>query len=154
MKRLFMLFGFLMLLIVPAFMQDTIMDTIVVIPPVLEDAPTDLFDAINLNKWLANLALLVGVVTFFATLVNGLLKTDKSWIRKAVAWVLALILVVIGKIFGIGFVEELNWIMVVVAAALAGFGANGLFDVPGLQNAWYLIESLLGNMFAKDKLEK
>ncbi len=61
---------------------------------------------------------------------------------------------VIGKIFGIGFVTDLTWLMVVITAALAGFGANGFFDMPGIQNAWYLLESLLGSAFAKEKLRK
>ena len=145
-----MLFGFLVLLLIPVLSQG---DSIVVVPPVDVPIPDDFFDAVNLQKWLLTLTALVGVVTFFATLVNGLLKTDKSWPRKAVAWVIALILTLAGKIFGIGFVAEITWIMVVVTAALAGLGANGMFDVPGLQNLWYVIESVLGNIFAKKKLD-
>lgn len=147
MKKLMLLFGFLVLLLVPAFMQDTI----VVVPPV--DIPDDFFDAVNLQKWLLTLTAMVGVVTFFATLVNGLFKTDKSWPRKAVAWAIALILAAAGKIFGIGFIAEITWVMTIVTAVLAGLGANGMFDIPGLQSAWYLIESLLGSVFAKKKLE-
>ncbi len=147
MKKWIMFIITMVLIAVPVLSQG---DSIVVVPPL--DVPTDLFDAINLQKWLLTLTALVGCVTFFATLVNGLLKTDKSWPRKAVAWVISLILVVIGKIFGIGFVAEITWVMVVVTAALAGLGANGMFDVPGLQSAWYLIESLLGSVFAKKKL--
>jgi len=146
MKRLMMLFGFLVLLLVPLLSQDSL----VVVPPV--DVPVDFFDAVNLQKWLLTFTLLVGCVTFFATLVNGLFKTDKSWPRKVVAWVVSLLLVLAGKIFGIGFVAEISWIMVVVTAALAGLGANGMFDIPGLQSVWYIIESLLGSMFAKKKL--
>ena len=139
------------LLIIPMAAVFSQGDTIVV-PPV-GDVPDDFFDAINLQKWLLTFTALVGCVTFFATLINGLLKTDKSWIRKAVAWVISLLLVLAGKIFGIGFIAELSWLMVVVTAALSGLGANGMFDVPGLQNALYLIESLLGSVFAKKKLE-
>lgn len=142
-----MLFGFLVLLFVPVFSQG---DSIVPVDPT---APVDLFDALNLQKWLTNFALLVSVTTFFATLINGLIKAEKSLIRKIVAWVVCAILVVIGKIFTIGFVGELDWIMVAVTVALGGVGANGLFDVPGLQSFWYLIESLLGNIKAKKKLE-
>jgi len=146
MKRLMMLFGFLVLLFVPVLSQDST----VVVPP--GELPVDFFDAVNLQKWLGTFALLVACVTFFATLLNGLFKTDKSWIRKAVAWIVALLLALAGKIFGIGFIAELDWIMTLVVAVLAGLGANGLFDIPGLQNALYLIESVLGSVFAKKKL--
>ncbi len=150
-KYLMFVFAFLLLPIAAVLSQG---DTIVVVPPVNVPIPDDFFDAVNLQKWLLTLTALVGVVTFFGTLINGLFKTDKSWIRKVVAWVVAAILVVIGKIFGIGFVEELSWIMVLVTAALAGLGANGMFDVPGLQSVWYIIESLLGSVFAKKKLNE
>jgi len=148
-KYLIFVFALLIIPMAAVFSQG---DTIVVVPPV--DVPEDFFDAINLQKWLLTLTALVGCVTFFATMINGLLKTDKSWIRKAVAWVISLLLVLAGKIFGIGFIAEITWIMVIVTAALAGLGANGMFDIPGLQNAWYLIESLLGSVFAKKKLEE
>ena len=150
-KNLVFLIALLLLPIAVVFSQG---DTIVVPPVVDVPIPDDFFDAINLQKWLLTLTAMVGVITFFATIVNGLLKTDKSWIRKAVAWVIAVLLAVAGKIFGIGFIAEITWIMVVVTAALAGLGANGMFDVPGLQSAWYLIESLLGSVFAKKKLNE
>jgi len=144
-KRFLMLIGFLVLLLVPVLSQDTIVPT----DPAV---PADLFDALNLNKWLADFSLLVSVTTFFAVLFNGLLKIEKSLLRKIVAWAVCAILAVIGKLFTIGFVGELDWIMVAVTVALGGLGANGLFDVPGLQSFWYLIESLLGNLKAKKKL--
>lgn len=134
-----MLIGLLALILVPVFSQDP-------------EVPTDIFDAINLNKWLATFALLVSATTFISTFINGFLKTEKSVIRKLIAWVVCAILTVAGKLLGIGFVGELGWLMVLVTVALGGVGANGFFDVPGLQAFWYTIEALLGNLKAKEKL--
>jgi len=148
MKRLLFILIGLVFLMIPVLSQG---DSIVPVDPTL---PVDVFDALNLQKWLLTFAALVGVSTFFTTFLNGLFKVEKSLIRKLIGWVVCVILVVIGKLFTIGFVGELTWLMAFITAALGGLGANGLFDVPGLQALLYLIESLLGNIKARKKLEE
>lgn len=68
-------------------------------------------------------------------------------------WFVVAVLTLAGKFLVIGFVAVLSWPMIAVTVALGGLGANGLFDVPLLQQAWYFLESLTGSPKAIEKLK-
>ena len=116
MKKLMFLL-FLMLLSIPVIAQ-------VIEPPV---GWLDLFAGID--KWLGSLAGIAAVTVFLAAAVNTLLKT-KGFVKQLVAWIIAIILLVIGNLVNMGFMAELSWLNTIIYGIAAGFLANGIFDMP------------------------
>ena len=114
-KLIFVLF--LMLLSIPIIAQ-------VIEPPV---GWLDLFAGID--KWLGSLAGIAAVTVFLAAAVNTLLKT-KGFVKQLVAWIIAIILLVIGNLVNMGFMAELSWLNTIIYGIAAGFLANGIFDMP------------------------
>jgi len=116
MKKLMFLL-ILMLLTIPVIAQ-------VIEPPV---GWLDLFAGID--KWLGSLAGIAAVTVFLAAAVNTLLKT-KGFVKQLVAWIIAIILLVIGNLVNMGFMAELSWLNTIIYGIAAGFLANGIFDMP------------------------
>ena len=107
----------LMLLSIPVIAQ-------VIEPPV---GWLDLFAGID--KWLGSLAGIAAVTVFLAAAVNTLLKT-KGFMKQLVAWLIAIILLVIGNLANIGFMAEFSWLNTIIYGVAAGFLSNGIFDLP------------------------
>ena len=106
-----------MLLSIPVIAQ-------VIEPPV---GWLDLFA--DIDKWLGSLAGIAAVTVFLAAAVNTLLKT-KGFMKQLVAWLIAIILLVIGNLVNMGFMAELSWLNTIIYGIAAGFLANGIFDMP------------------------
>jgi len=115
MKRL-ILVSVLVLLSISIFAQD-------VTPPA---SWLDLFA--NFNTWLASLAGVAAVTVFLSAAVNTLFKTT-GFIKQLVAWVVAILLLVIGNLVNLGFMAEMSWLNTIIYGVAAGFLANGIFDL-------------------------
>ena len=114
-KLLFVLL--LILLSIPIIAQ-------VIEPPV---GWLDLFAGID--KWLGSLAGIAAVTVFLAAAVNTLLKT-KGFMKQLVAWLIAIILLVVGKLVNMGFMAEFSWLNTIIYGVAAGFLSNSIFDLP------------------------
>ena len=111
-----MFFALMFVLILPTFGQ--------VVEP-----PTNWLQLFaNINVWLATLSGVAAVTVFLAAFLNTLLKT-KGFMKQVVAWVVAILLLVVGNLVNMGFMAELNWLHTIVYGIAAGFISNGIFDL-------------------------
>lgn len=111
-----MFFALMFVLILPTFGQ--------VVEP-----PTNWLSLFaNINVWLGSLAGIAAVTVFLAGVVNTLLKTSGFW-KQIVAWIIAIILLVVGNLLNMGFMAELNIWLTIVYGLAAGFVSNGIFDI-------------------------
>ena len=115
MKRLMMIL-FLLVASIPIFAQAV-------------EPPTNWLDLFaNINVWLGSLTGIAAVTVFIAGFVNTLLKTTGFW-KQLVAWVVSIILLVIGNAVNMGFMAELSWLHTLIYGIAGGFLANGIFDI-------------------------
>lgn len=116
MKKLMMFFALMFVLILPTFGQAV-------------EPPSDWLQVFaNINLWLASLAGVAAVTVFLAAFVNTLLKTS-GFVKQIVAWIIAILLLVVGNLVNMGFMAELNWLHTIVYGVAAGFISNGIFDL-------------------------
>ena len=118
MKRL-VLIGILTLLLVPVvlFAQEP-------------EPPSDWLDLLaNMDVWFGTLAGFGAVTVFLSSVVNKLLKIEKSWVKQVLAWVVAVVLCVVGNLINFGLLADATWLQTVVYGLGAGLVANGIFDV-------------------------
>jgi len=116
MKKLMMFFAMMFVLILPTFGQTV-------------EPPTNWLELFaNINVWLASLAGVAAVTVFLAAFLNTLLKTQ-GFVKQLVAWIISILLVVVGHLLNMGFMAELNWLHTIVYGIAAGFVSNGIFDL-------------------------
>lgn len=116
MKKLMMFFALMFVLILPTFGQTV-------------EPPTNWLELFaNINVWLASLAGVAAVTVFLAAFLNTLLKTQ-GFVKQLVAWIIAILLLVVGNLVNMGFMAELNWLHTIVYGVAAGFISNGIFDL-------------------------
>ncbi len=120
MKKSMMFFVMMFALLIPAFGQSV-------------EAPTDwlaMFSSINV--WLGSLAGIAAVTVFLAAELNKLLKLEGFW-KQLMAWIVAILLMVVGNLVNLGFMAELDWMHTIVYGIAAGFVSNGIFDITLVQ---------------------
>lgn len=111
-----MFFALMFVLILPTFGQTV-------------EPPTNWLELFaNINVWLASLAGVAAVTVFLAAFLNTLLKTQ-GFVKQLVAWIIAILLLVVGNLVNMGFMAELNWLHTIVYGVAAGFISNGIFDL-------------------------
>jgi len=116
MKKLMMFFAMMFVLILPTFGQTV-------------EPPTNWLELFaNINVWLASLAGVAAVTVFLAAFLNTLLKTQ-GFVKQLVAWIISILLLVVGNLLNMGFMAELNWLHTIVYGIAAGFVSNGIFDL-------------------------
>jgi energy-coupling factor transporter transmembrane protein EcfT len=116
MKKLMMFFALMFVLILPTFGQAV-------------NPPTNWLELFaNINVWLASLAGVAAVTVFLAAFLNTLLKTQ-GFVKQLVAWIISILLLVVGNLLNMGFMAELTWLNTIAYGIAAGFIANGIFDI-------------------------
>jgi len=121
MKRLMMLFGFLVLMIVPIFSQDV-------------EPPSDWMDLLSqMPTWFGTLAGFAAVTVFLGSVVTSLFKITKSVWKQIVAWAVAIVLCLVGNLVNFGLLSEATLLQTLVYGLGAGLVANGIFDVSIVQ---------------------
>ena len=116
MKKLMMFLIVLIAFTIPAIAQEV-------------EPPTNWLDLFaNINVWLVSLTGIAALTVFLAAKLNTLLKAS-GFIKQLVAWIIAIILLVVGNLVNMGFMAEMNWLHTLVYGIAAGFLANGIFDI-------------------------
>ncbi len=116
MKKSMMFLVMMFALIIPTFGQSV-------------EPPTDWLSLFaNINVWLGSLAGIAAVTVFLAAAINKLLKLEGFW-KQLTAWVVAILLMVIGNLVNLGFMAEMNWLHTIIYGVAAGFISNGIFDL-------------------------
>lgn len=116
MKKLIFLLGFLIIGLVGIMAQDP-------------QPPEDWIGAVtNFNLYLQTLGGIAALTLFVAGLLNKLLKTE-GFYKQLVAWLVAIVLAVIGNLLNIGLTAEATWINTIIFGVASGFIANGIFDI-------------------------
>ena len=115
--------------------------TVVVIDPVTPPLPENPWDLIlNFDKYIISFPGIAVAATFLAALLNGLIGVAKKFLRQLVAWGTALVLLGGLNLLNIGYVAEFTLIQTVLHGFFAGLVANGLFDIPTLNNILKTVE--------------
>ena len=83
----------------------------------------------SINVWLGSLAGVSAVTVFLAAVLNTLFNTKGFW-KQIIAWLVAIVIIVLGNLANIGFMAELNWLNTIIYGVAAGFVSNGFFDLP------------------------
>jgi hypothetical protein len=94
----------------------------------------------------ATIAAMVGVVTLVTNWIVELFKANGTW-KQVIAWVLSILISVVGMIGGYGLFEVFTtlpvwegWTFTVLTGFGVGLASNGLYDVPYVQK---LLESIM-----------
>lgn len=118
MKKSIMFFVMMFALILPIFGQS--------IEP---QPPADWLSLFaNINVWLGSLAGIAAVTVFLAATMNKLFKFE-GFIKQVTAWVIAVLLMVVGNLVNLGFMAEMSWLHTIIYGVAAGFISNGIFDI-------------------------
>jgi len=121
MKRLMMLFGFLVLMIVPVFSQDV-------------EPPSDWMDLLSqMPTWFGTLAGFAAITVFLGSVVTTLFKITKSLWKQIVAWAVAIVLCLVGNLVNFGLLSEATLLQTLAYGLGAGLIANGIFDFSVVQ---------------------
>lgn len=95
----------------------------------------------NIATYFVSLSALVPLVTLVTDYFNKMLKSSGIW-KQITAWLVALLLALIGYFFKIGIFESLTWYYALLYGILAGFASNGFYDIK-------IIEQILNILFKK-----
>lgn len=122
-------FGFtLMLIFMTIGLFAQVADSLIVIDPEIP-VPEEITDLLDIGKWFGSLGALSGLAFFLGGLANKLIKAEKKLIRQGVPILIALILAVGSDLIGFGYLKEaLIWVAA-LHGIVAGFMANGWFDL-------------------------
>ena len=101
----------------------------------------------NFNTWFATLGGIAAVTVFVAGAVIKLLHVEQKWIKQGIAWLIAIILVVLGNLFNFGFSADFPWLTTIAYGFAAGLVANGIFDIE-------VVKSILEYLTLKKSLGK
>ena len=113
-----MFFAFMLLVPVAIFAQEPVVNP-----------PTNWLELFaSINVWLGSLAGVSAVTVFLAAVLNTLFNTRGFW-KQVIAWLVAIVIIVIGNFANIGFMAELNWVNTIIYGVAAGFVSNGFFDI-------------------------
>ena len=114
-----MFFAFMLLVPVAIFAQEPVVNP-----------PTNWLELFaSINVWLGSLAGVSAVTVFLAAVLNTLFNTKGFW-KQIIAWLVAIVIIVLGNLANIGFMAELNWLNTIIYGVAAGFVSNGFFDLP------------------------
>jgi hypothetical protein len=97
---------------------------------------------INLKTWFASFAGIVVITTFLAAMFNGIANVQKGWIKQVVAWIIAILILVVADLVNFGYAAEYPLSLAIVHGLAAGLAANGIFDIPFLKFVLDRVEGL------------
>lgn len=80
------------------------------------------------DTWFVSLGLTAAAAVALAALLNTLLKTT-GFFKQLVAWVVAVALVGISNLLGVGFAADFTLLYTAIYGVAVGLVANGIFDI-------------------------
>ena len=98
----------------------------------------------NPTLWLSSFAGVSLLIAFVTTFFNGVFKVEQKFLRQLMAWIIAIIILVLGDVFNIKIVYTWDfpiWLALIHGFA-AGLASNGWFDIPRLKAILNKIEEL------------
>jgi len=101
------------------------------VEPEVPDTWTEVI--MNFNTWFATLAGVAAVTVFIAGAVIQFLGVQRKWLKQLTSWIIAILLVVAGNIFDLGFSAGFPWLTTILYGFGAGLVANGIFDIEVVQ---------------------
>lgn len=109
--------------------------------PVIPDPPGSWAEVImNPTQWFVSFGAVSILTAFMAAFFNGLLSVEKKFLKQLVAWLIAIILLVVSNLFNIGYGAEFPILLSVIHGLGAGLAANGWFDIPTINGILKTIE--------------
>lgn len=116
MKKMILFFSFLFLTLIGIIAQDP-------------QPPEDWIGAVSgFSLFMTTLGGIAALTVFLAAAANKVLNTV-GFVKQLVAWLIAVLLAVLGNVLNIGLTAELPWLTTILYGVAAGFVANGIFDI-------------------------
>lgn len=120
MKKLVIFLMLALVFIVPVIAQD---------PEIPE--PKTIWDVIvNIAVFLASFKGVCVITLFLTSLLTGLLKITKKWLKQGMAWIVAIAIFIVSDLFNFGYAATFPLWLAAVHGVGAGLVANGIFDIP------------------------
>lgn len=102
---------------------------------------------LNPGKWFVDFGAFAILTAFVAAFLNGVLKVTKSFVKQLVAWLTAIVILVASSLLNFGYAAEFPIVLVIIHGFAAGLAANGIFDIPLINQILNAVEG----WFIKDK---
>lgn len=105
-------------------------------------APPDSWGDIIMNpqKWFLSFGAVSLLTAFLSTFFIGLLKVTKNFVKQLIAWVVAILLIVVSDLLNFGYAAEFPIVLAVIHGFGAGLASNGVFDIPVIKGVLDTIE--------------
>jgi len=105
--------------------------------------PENVIDLITqLNVYMASLAGIAAMSAFLGSLILGLFKPPKGFVRMIIVWVISIVIMILSNVFNYGFAAEFTWFACILYGLGAGLAANGLSTVAGVHTILEVIEAI------------
>lgn len=105
--------------------------------------PSDWSDIIfNLPQWFGTVTGVSLLTTFVAAFLNGILEVNKGIYKQLIAWLVAIVLMVVTDLLNFGFAADFPYLLAVIYGFMVGLVANGVFDVPFIKSILDKVEEM------------
>lgn len=97
----------------------------------------------EIGNYFVSLVALVPLVVLISDFLKRWLKIDKTWVKQVTAWVVSVLLCLVGMWFDLGMFETFKIGTTLAYGVAVGLVANGVFDVGFVQTLLDLILKFL-----------
>lgn len=105
--------------------------------------PANVIDLITqLNVYMGSLAGIAAMSAFLGSLILGLFKPPKGFVRMIIVWVISIGIMLLSNAFNFGFAAEFTWLACILYGLGAGLAANGLSTVAVVHTILEFIEAI------------
>ena len=105
--------------------------------------PADVIELITqLNVYMGSLAGIAAMSAFLGSLILGLFKPPKGFVRMIIVWVIAIAIMMLSNFFNFGFAAEFTWLACILYGLGAGLAANGFSTVAVVHTILEFIEAI------------
>jgi hypothetical protein len=105
--------------------------------------PENAIDLITqLDVYMGSLAGIAAMSAFLGSLLLGLFKPPKGFVRMIIVWIISIAIMVLSNVFNFGFAAEFTWLACILYGLGAGLAANGLSTVAVVHTILEFIEAI------------
>ncbi len=99
----------------------------------------------DLSQFFVSLAAIVPLAVLVTEFLKTKLNIEKNWLKQVTAWVISVVLCLLGMWLNLGILAHVTFIQAIVYGLATGLVANGFFDLSVVQ----ILLDLLMKLFKK-----